>query len=131
MTKEELKQYGRIDNEILYIRDKIHELENKKSSIGKVLTDNQVTGNSADNYKLIRIMEKIDKQVKKYWNKYDNLLEQLNKIEEAIDKLDSLERTIMRLRYIDGLSWENVALKVEYSWPQLMRIHKNILIKIS
>ncbi|MBQ3065357.1 MAG: hypothetical protein IJC98_03875 [Clostridia bacterium] len=35
-----------------------------------------------------------------------------------------------RYRYIDGLSWENVCEKMNYSWRQTHRIHSAMLDKL-
>lgn len=33
------------------------------------------------------------------------------------------EQSVLRLRYIQGLKWEDVAEKMRYSWKQIHRIH--------
>ena len=48
-------------------------------------------------------------------------------IEQAIDSLDSLERTVMRHYYIEGLTWEEVCVEVSYSWRQTHNIHSRAL----
>lgn len=37
------------------------------------------------------------------------------------------EQTLLRLRYIIGLSWEEVAVAIGYSWRQTHRIHGDAL----
>lgn len=130
MSKDELKQYNQIKREVNYISEKIEELEGKKVSLSKVLSDNPINGGSSNNDKLLKILIKIDKEIRQYWSKYDKLIDKLGEIERAIEKLDSTERTIMRLRYIDNLTWEEIAVKLKYSWQHIHRIHKNILKKI-
>lgn len=65
---------------------------------------------------------------------YDQIRERLTaellRIEQALETLDSTERTLMRLRYIDGLSWQAVTMRINYSWQQTHRIHARALIKI-
>lgn len=65
-----------------------------------------------------------------YDQKREKLATELLRIEQAIETLDSTERTLMRLRYIDGLSWQAIALRISYSWQQTHRIHARALIKI-
>ena len=65
-----------------------------------------------------------------YDQKREKLAAELLSIEQAIETLDSTERTLMRLRYIDGLSWQAIALRISYSWQQTHRIHARALIKI-
>jgi hypothetical protein len=52
----------------------------------------------------------------------------LSLIEESISALeDSTERLVLRLRYIDGLPWEKICVKISYEWTWTHRIHSNAL----
>lgn len=67
--------------------------------------------------------------------KLESLLEDIQKrmscIEESICELeDSTQRLVLRLRYIDGLSWEKICVKICYEWTWTHRIHSNALEKI-
>ena len=50
---------------------------------------------------------------------------------EIVRKVEQLpnetERLLMRYRYIHGLKWEEIAVKMEYSWKQIHRIHAKAL----
>lgn len=48
-------------------------------------------------------------------------------IEDLIESLDSLERRLMRHRYIEGLGWEEVCVAIGYSWRQTHNIHARAL----
>lgn len=48
-------------------------------------------------------------------------------IEDLIESLDSLERRLMRHRYIEGLGWEEVCVVIGYSWRQAHNIHARAL----
>lgn len=48
-------------------------------------------------------------------------------IEDMIESLDSLERRLMRHRYIEGLGWEAVCVEIGYSWRQTHNIHARAL----
>ncbi len=37
------------------------------------------------------------------------------------------EQEVLRLRYILGMKWEEVAVKMGYSWKQTHRIHSSAL----
>jgi DNA-directed RNA polymerase specialized sigma subunit len=58
------------------------------------------------------------------------LIETRKEIEAAIADLPSLERRIIRLRYIRGLSWRQVADKLRYDLRYVMRLHAQILRKL-
>ena len=50
------------------------------------------------------------------------------KIEQSIRNLgDEDEQEVLRLRYISGLSWEEVAVEIGYAWAQTHRIHSSAL----
>lgn len=50
------------------------------------------------------------------------------KIEQSIRNLeDEDEQEVLRLRYISGLKWEEVAAEMGYSWKQTHRFHSAAL----
>jgi RinA family phage transcriptional activator len=51
-------------------------------------------------------------------------------IEDLIDSLEPGERKLMRCRYIDGMTWEEVCVAIGYSWRQTHNIHSRILDKL-
>ena len=56
------------------------------------------------------------------------LIEMQKEIHKAINSLkDSSHRRIMTKRYIDGLSWEEVCVSVNYSWKHTHRLHSQAL----
>ncbi len=65
-----------------------------------------------------------------YDEKREKLTDELLHIEQVIEALEPTERTLMRLRYIDGLSWQAICTRINYSWQQTHRIHARALIKI-
>lgn len=49
-------------------------------------------------------------------------------ITEKIDAMsDETESLLLRLRYIHGLKWEEVAAKMDYSWRAVHKIHSKAL----
>lgn len=50
------------------------------------------------------------------------------RIEKSIQKLsDENEAEVLKLRYIKGMKWEEIALEMEYSWQHVHRIHGSAL----
>lgn len=68
--------------------------------------------------------------VERYEVKRMELLEEQARIEETIEKLGETERMLMRYRYIEGMTWEEVAVAINYSWMQMHRIHARALAKL-
>lgn len=53
-------------------------------------------------------------------------------VEDMIDRLqDATQRTVARLYYIDGLTWEQVCVAANYSWRQTHRIHAALLAELA
>lgn len=66
--------------------------------------------------KIIEVKEEINRQLQQSY-------ELVAKIEKAIAGLPEREKYLIRARYIDCKSWEQVAVEMNYSWKQIHRIH--------
>lgn len=66
----------------------------------------------------------------RYKAQIGRMIERQNTIEDMIETLEPTERRLARFRYIDGLDWENVCVKMNYSWRQTHRIHGRMLDKL-
>lgn len=62
-----------------------------------------------------------------YLQKVAELDKMLIEIEQAIECLEPRERTLVRLYYMEGLTWEEVCVEMSYSWRQIHRIHARVL----
>lgn len=50
------------------------------------------------------------------------------KIEKQIRQMENEdEQEVLRLRYITGLKWEEIAARMSYSWKHIHRIHSSAL----
>lgn len=107
MTKEELREYRSIKVEICQIERRIVELE-------RLGGDMELTHPLRELYR----------------QKLADLIEGQLRIEKAIESLTPTERELMRLRYIDGAEWLDVAAEIHYEWTQTHRIHARALAKI-
>jgi DNA-directed RNA polymerase specialized sigma24 family protein len=107
MTKEQLRQYRSIKIETSQIERRIAELE----SLGH---DEDITQPLRDLYRE-KLAVLIDGQIR---------------IEKAIEDLNPTERELIRLRYIDGADWNDVAETIHYEWAQTHRVHARALAKI-
>jgi DNA-directed RNA polymerase specialized sigma subunit len=52
---------------------------------------------------------------------------ELRRIELAIQTLPAREMYLIRSRYIDHRSWEQICVDMNYSWRQMHRIHSDAL----
>ena len=65
-----------------------------------------------------------------YRQKLADLIEGQLRIERVIEGLEPTERELIRLRYIDGAEWLEVAAEIHYEWTHTNRIHARALAKI-
>ena len=129
MTKEQLREYQNIKREAEQLQTMIEELEaplySPKSQQLTGMPHAPARGNATENMadKHLELLER-----------YRAKLRELNTarllIEDAIDSLESVDRRLLRLRYIEGLTWEAVCVLTDYSWRQVHRRHAKALEKL-
>ena len=129
MTKDFLKEHITKLNEAKGLK---FEIDQMYCTIKSPAITGMPSGSPTSNDKLGNILWKIQEKEIRYLAKLDIILNEEKDIEKVIDTLkDSSERTIMRYRYISGLSWEEVCVKVNYSWKHTHRLHSSALNKIN
>ena len=77
-----------------------------------------------------KIFEKIEELAALYVRKKAELIDQCLEIENAINGFPSVERRLLRYRYIDGKQWPEISKIMGYSAAQLHRIKQNIFEKM-
>ena len=128
MTKDFLKNHITKLNEAKGLE---YEIQQMYQTLKSPIITGMPAVHSQDADKLGNVLWRIQEKEIRYLAKLDVILNEEKEIEKVIDSLeDSRERTIMRYRYISGLSWEEVCVKVNYSWKQVHRFHKKSLNKI-
>lgn len=130
MNKEQIKQrlhsYRHVQMERQQILDRIMRLESKLTAPGVQNLDGMPKGDGrgdALTQGVIRLSELRDQ----YRAKEADLAQAQLDIEKMIESLEPVERMIARYRYIDGLQWEQICVKVNYSWRQTHRTHSGML----
>lgn len=117
MTLKELSKYHDIKVEVDDLQRRIYELETtivKASKYSDTKIDKSITNTSPTEELAI----KLNKLRRTYVGKQITLTSELEKIEEYLCTInDSEVRTIMRKRFIDLLTWEQVAELLHYSNP--------------
>ena len=131
MTKEELKSYIENKREIEIIKDKLMYLEEKKTSIKSMIINDMPKVTNIENDMIGNLLADIEDLINIYKEKELNLIKQQIKIEKAISNLeDPTDRNIVRLKYIDGHTWERICVILNYSWNGIHKKHRKILEKI-
>lgn len=130
MTKERLKTYIDIREERDDLNRRIKDIEDDLYALRSQLLDGMPRGSSGENYVTEELIDQKEELLVMYKVKEGELTAELLVIETAIEKLEPRERRLVRLHYIDGLTWEQVAVEMTYSWRQVHRIHGEALEKL-
>ena len=130
MEKHQLKQYKHIKKEIAQLESKLADVEAallypKIQHLSKTPGGQPAAGNPQEALALYHI------ELKELYNaKLKELAAEQLAVEKAIESLKPTERTLLRRRYIDGLTWEQVCVEENYSWRQVHNIHSQALKKL-
>ena len=130
MTKEQLQEYRDLRQERDDIQRQIEELEEAMYGPRSQRQDGMPRGGSGENDLREEQIDEKTKLLKMYQAKEAELAGKLLAIEQAIEKLNSRERRLVRLHYIEGLTWEQVCVAMCYSWSQVHRYHRDALAKL-
>ena len=85
-------------------------------------------GSGSGDDKLLKGMAKLDDIDKQLGETVDRYIDTCSEILADIDGLeDSTAREVLRLRYVDGLSWGRIARTTHYSKSRLYQIHSQAL----
>lgn len=131
MTKAQLRAYKELRRERDQLADMIDDIEAVMYGPRAIRMDGMPRGGSASGGGPTEALATRHLDLaQQYQEKIDLLTERLAEIEQAIEVLEPRERTLIRLYYIEGLVWEEVCIKMAYSWRQVHRIHSHALEKL-
>lgn len=126
MTKERLRGYRDLLREKLALERQIDTIEGtmyrpKAPRLDR--TPDAAAGRGVMDDLAARHQELLDL----YQVKLAEMTRELLDIERAVDALPPTERLLLRLRYLQGMSWEAVCVEMSYSWRQVHRLHAKAL----
>lgn len=123
--KEYLKSYRRAIKREQDILDEIQRLRLDKM-FPSVVNDGMPHGSSHSD--LSDYAAILDEQIELLKRERLEKIRCYQKIERQIRQMENEdEQEVLRLRYILGMKWEEVAVKMGYSWKQTHRIHSSAL----
>lgn len=123
--KEYLKSYRRAIKREQDILDEIQRLRLDKM-FPSVVNDGMPHGSSHSD--LSDYAAILDEQIDLLKEERLERVRCYQKIERQIRQMENEdEQEVLRLRYILGMKWEEVAVKMGYSWKQTHRIHSSAL----
>lgn len=127
--KKTLNRYRDLQAELLQLQDELQQLEalmdSPSGSNWDGMPKSPGVGNPVERMALkhITLQDRYKAQIAR-------MVEQQTAIEDLIETLEPTERRLARFRYIDGMAWETVCIKMSYSWRQTHRIHGRMLDKL-
>lgn len=124
--KEYLKSYRRAIKREQDILDEIQRLRLDKM-FPSMIDDGMPHGSSHSD--LSDYVAILDEQIELLKKERLEKVRCYQKIERQIRQMENEdEQEVLRLRYILGMKWEEVAVKMGYSWRQIHRIHSSALL---
>lgn len=125
MTKEELTEIIIADKKIRAKKETTAALYELATSVpGIDTTTLKVQTSSRSENEIITKYLDLERELKK---DIAAVLEKKETVYKKLQVLDGLEKDIMQLRYIGGLSWDEIADKINVSSRHVYRIHDKAL----
>lgn len=129
--KQKLHSYNAIRHECKQIVDQLKALETAATSPRIQALDGMPHGSGGGDA-MAGIVAELVQLEEKYKDKLHRLHAAMAEVEDMIDSLeDPVERQVLRCRYIEGLIWEEICVKLNYSWSQTHRHHGAALDKLA
>lgn len=129
-----LERYPTIDKEIQQAWDKINTIKERIKDIEEIKAtrySGMPHGSDSSDLsdKVIEIEEIVEKDLNHIKDRYEMLLELQMAVEAGLDRLNEIEKRIVKLHYFERVGMESVASKVNYTKQQAYRIMNDALKK--
>lgn len=123
MTKEQLMEYRSIRREIDQIREIMRQMRLEAEGLRAVSLTGMPGAAGKQTDRVGAAIARYLEASQPYADKLDALTAKQAEIEYAIASLPQLEREMMRYRYLQGMRWEDICVRMHYSWRQVHRLH--------
>lgn len=130
MNKQKLKEYTWIKKNIDHLEIELLSLESRATKVTPHISDEPNSKGYRQDKTADLVAAMIDTKIL-----INKQLEKLYKIrleiEESISDLPEKEQYLMRARYLENKTWEQICVDMSYCWKQIHRIHSKALKAIS
>lgn len=124
--KEFLWSYQRAKRDVARLEAQLEELHLNQLSPKAITYDGMPHGTDLSD--LSDYMVKYDKAKKIIIKARYQRIKAFQRVQDSIEALkDGREKELLTLRYIRGLKWEEIAVKMGYSWQHIHKIHARAL----
>ena len=121
-----LKQYKNLDKYINHLIEDAERLRTRAEKFTPTLTG-LPQGGDGENQRELAICKLVDLN-NEIDEKIDLYVDLGREIRGNIDSVpDVILRTILLLKYIEGLTWEQIAVDLQYSWRNVHYLHSRAL----
>lgn len=129
MTKDELNQYQALKKERRQLKQMIEDLETQLYGPKVQRLTGMPGGRSGDAGEIkdgkLDELEKLRQEL--LINREQCACAMLAIVRVIRGMKDPTKRTLLRHRYINGMSWEQICVAMNYSWRQVHRLHASAL----
>ena len=126
---EWLKSYRALDGKIESMTEQLQVWNARATKITATISQEPKAAGSGD--QLQRCIDQICELQTEIAQEMDKLRKRKQEIETAIHGLNEKSyQDILWYRYIQGMAFEEIAIKMNYSWRQVCRKHKNAVEKL-
>lgn len=126
---EWLKSYRALDGKIESMTEQLQVWNARATKITATISQEPKAAGSGD--QLQRCIDQICELQTEIAKEMDKLRKRKQEIETAIHGLNEKSyQDILWYRYIQGMTFEEIAIKMNYSWRQVCRKHKNAVEKL-
>lgn len=123
--KEYLMGYQMASRQLARLQEELYELRMNKIAPSATHDGMPHSGGGSD---LSDYAAKVDELEKKIMKARYRKIQTLKKIRDRIEVLKSEnEKDVMVYRYIRGMKWEDIAVKMGYTWQHVHKIHSRAL----
>ena len=122
-----LKRYINLDREIERKLEEVSRLRSKLTRITQVLTAEPRGGGSiyGKTEEIIAKIVDLEKEIDADVDRLVAIRDGIKTMIEAVE--DDRERLLLQYRYLDGWTFEKIAVEMNYSWRQIHRLHSRAL----
>ena len=128
-VKDRLHQYSQLRRERDQIQEQIARISLETTSVSSPNMDGMPRGSWISNPTMSGALARVSIQ-EQYQAQLERMAEEQMAVEKMIKHLEPVERMLVRYRYLDGMTWENVCVAMSYSWRQTHNIHSRVLDKL-
>lgn len=126
MAKKELAQYRDMKRSIDHLHEKIERIKAKIESVGSGIKSSEIQHQPDQKTIEMLYMSMIDLQML-YGQKMVEAERLCYDLEVRISEVSGVCGLILSKRYILGLSFEKIAYELDYSYRQILRLHRKAL----